>query len=68
MKTGVLSQVIRNIEAKDFPSIELSMNTFLNRNNYLGLIHAEPDPQSFFNIEKTHTYHPINEQDAFEIF
>ena len=28
------------------------MNTFLNKNNYIGLIDAEPDQQQFFNIEK----------------
>ena len=44
MKNGALSQVRRDIRATDFLEIELSMNTFLNRNNYFGLIHAEPDP------------------------
>ena len=39
MKTGALSKVIRDIRATEFKSIELSMNTFLNKNNYLGLIH-----------------------------
>ena len=43
MKTGDFSRVIRENESYS-PRIELSMNTFLNRNNYLGLIHAEPDP------------------------
>ena len=43
MKTGDFSRVIRENRRKGF-RIELSMNTFLNRNNYLGLIHAEPDP------------------------
>ena len=53
MKTGALSQVIREIRlAQGLTAIELSMNKFLNRNNYLGLILAEPDPQAFFNIEK----------------
>ena len=28
------------------------MNTFIDNNDYLGLIQAEPDSQSFFNIEK----------------
>ena len=51
MKTGALSEVIRDFDvfkigvASKFLKIGLSMNTFLNRDNYLGLIHSEPDPQ-----------------------
>ena len=34
------------------PQIELSVNKFEDRNDYLGLIQFEPEPQQFFNIEK----------------
>ena len=56
MKTGALSEVKRDFHEADFSRIELSMNTFLNRDNYLGLIHSEPDPQSFFNIEENEDF------------
>ena len=39
MKTGTLSKVIRDIKAAENPKIDINMNTFLDKNNYLGLIH-----------------------------
>ena len=37
---------------KDMPQIELSVNKFEDRSDYLGLIQSEPEPYQFFNLEK----------------
>ena len=52
MKAGALSKVIRDIDATYEQRFELSMNTFLDNNNYLGLIQTEPEQNQFFNFEK----------------
>ena len=55
MASGALKKVNKSINVvhSNAPEIELSMNSFINRNNYLGLISSEPDPKKFFNMEKT---------------
>ena len=52
MKTGNLSRVIRPIDLKLNPAIELSTNTLYNYDDHFGLIKTEPEPKTFFNIEK----------------
>ena len=56
MKTGNLSRVIRAVDIKLYPGIELSTNTLFDIDDYFGLIYAEPEPKSFFNIEKNYDY------------
>ena len=56
MRTGLFSRVIRVIDAKSNPRIELSMNNFIDKNDYIGLILADPEPTTYFNLEKITMY------------
>ena len=45
MKIGELTKITKSIDTMDSSyEIELSMNNFINRDNYFGLISFEPDP------------------------
>ena len=44
MELGALKPVNKAIALFAAPEIELSMNSFINRDNYFGLISFEPDP------------------------
>ena len=44
MRTGGFSRVIRPIELKTLPQIELNRNELIDRNDHFGLILSEPDP------------------------
>ena len=52
MKTGTFSRVIRLLGITQVPEVELSMNTLIDRNDYLGLFYSEPEPQPFFSFDK----------------
>ena len=51
MKTGKLTPVIRVLDAFSNSEIELSLNELIDRNDYFGLLHSDPDPKAFFNLE-----------------
>ena len=52
MKTGTFQRVTRTFLANFEYKIELSKNVLKDRNNYFGLIHTEPESQTFFSIEQ----------------
>ena len=52
MKTGTFSRVIRLLGITQVPEVELSMNTLIDRNDYLGLFYSDPEPRPFFSFDK----------------
>ena len=52
MKTGTLQRVTRTFWMYNEFQIELSKNVLKDRNNYFGLVHTEPESQTFFSLEQ----------------
>ena len=56
MKTGTFQRVTRIFYAWYQYRIDLSENILIDRSNYFGLIHTEPEAQTFFSVESLIIY------------
>ena len=50
VRTGTYKRVKRTFAAHSQHNFELSLNYFVDKNDYIGLIHSSPDPQSILTI------------------
>ena len=51
IETGTFSAIHKQFDMNGGLYIDLSLNEFVNRDDYLGLIHHEPDPYEWLFFE-----------------